>query len=269
MYGTTSVRARNSASASSSSGAGSLNRRSTRTARSTASSRRSRGAVAKAGAQAVVNNSQRSTAPAQKWVKVLRPPATNIKFMVEKWVALTDLTATERSEYEKLKQMVSGQDLLERRPNVDVQGDSTSPLPPQVSSEISQIDGKNELNSHIYPKMQLTNTTDSDRIDEDAQATVMSLFAEKPINTSCRSTDNSRAPPSSDAVILDNNITSKSKAEVQAVVSLTQPLPPDVMPCPGTKRRKLDDAEAEQGLSTEFESRPMNATSADFTNNIE
>ena len=83
-------------------------RRSTRAARSTAttpSSRRertTRGAKnrSRRGADPHVERIRASTesGPVRKWVKVMRPPAPHIRFRVEKWVLVTDLTEEERKQ---------------------------------------------------------------------------------------------------------------------------------------------------------------------------
>jgi hypothetical protein len=65
--------------------------RAARAASNPARSRRGRGRQ---------NEVKNDGAPAKKWAKVLRPPGENIRFKVEMWVPVTDLTPEERATYD-------------------------------------------------------------------------------------------------------------------------------------------------------------------------
>ena len=71
--------------------------RSTRSARGSTKSRRagSRGGFADRIRRAA------ESGPTRKWVKVMRPPAPTIRFLVSKWVPFNDLTEEERLEYDR------------------------------------------------------------------------------------------------------------------------------------------------------------------------
>jgi hypothetical protein len=80
---------------------GSAGRRSTRSARGSAKRRRSDGSSKGGGDGGLKRKfevaAQRS---AKKWVKIWRPPASNISFKVATWVPFSTLTEEERLDYE-------------------------------------------------------------------------------------------------------------------------------------------------------------------------
>lgn len=74
--------------------------RSTRTTRSARGSTKSRRAGSRGGFADRIRRAAES-GPTRKWVKVMRPPAPKIRFLVSKWVAFNELTDEERLEYGK------------------------------------------------------------------------------------------------------------------------------------------------------------------------
>ena len=84
-------------------------RRSTRAARATTAARTTRGArktrAGRRGGGGGPEDRIRAAAesgPVRKWVKVQRQPAPSVKFLVEKWVVVDDLTEVERKKYHPL-----------------------------------------------------------------------------------------------------------------------------------------------------------------------
>jgi hypothetical protein len=73
-------------------------RRSTRSARGSAKRRGRQGRQDEGGPKSRLQKSA-ERGPARKWVQVMRPPASHIKFVVSTWVALADLTEAERQDY--------------------------------------------------------------------------------------------------------------------------------------------------------------------------
>ena len=81
---------------------GAAGRRSTRSARGSAKRRRGEGSGSRGGAGGGLKHKFERAAerPARKWVKVLRPPAANIRFKVVKWIPYEEMTEEERVDYE-------------------------------------------------------------------------------------------------------------------------------------------------------------------------
>lgn len=98
--------------------------RSTRSARGSTKSRRagSRGGFADRIRRAA------ESGPTRKWVKVMRPPAPKIRFLVTKWVPMNELTEPERLQYDKEQAAIQEekqeqQMLLQRQLQQQTQGD--------------------------------------------------------------------------------------------------------------------------------------------------
>lgn len=79
------------------------NRRSTRTARGSAKRPRRNFGKKDAEASSAIKRIKQAAqqGPAKKWVQVMRPPATGIRFLVSKWMPYSELTEAERGEYEQ------------------------------------------------------------------------------------------------------------------------------------------------------------------------
>ncbi|KAL3944199.1 MAG: hypothetical protein SGBAC_001756, partial [Bacillariaceae sp.] len=131
--------------------------RSTRSARGTTKSRRagSRGGFADRIRRAA------ESGPTRKWVRVMRPPAPKIRFLVTKWVPMNELTEPERLQYdteqaaiqeEKQKQQI----LLQRQLHQLPQGDQH-----QEENEMKEEATSPEIVNHDVLAFELGNADSS------------------------------------------------------------------------------------------------------------
>ena len=128
--------------------------RSARTARGASKTRRGRNGDSTASRLKRAAES----GPVQKWVKVMRSPAPRIRFLVKKWVPVTELTQEERQEYDReetekakrrekeqlqAKQLTSNDGKAEGKPEIPESSGSiistmaVSPPKPQLISQPS------------------------------------------------------------------------------------------------------------------------------------
>lgn len=128
--------------------------RSTRSARGSTKRRRGAG---KAGGFADQLRRAAESGPTRKWVKVLRAPAPHIRFVVEKWIPLNDLTEEEREDYEREQieersgreqQLQLSNEGVEVAPEAGLEGGQSKPTD-KAANQIPLTPGKKSMSVDV------------------------------------------------------------------------------------------------------------------------